>query len=200
MNHLERLIRQYYEWQGYVVATNVNVGRRRNGGYECELDVVAYHAQTDHLLHIEPSLDAHSWAKRELRFTRKFQAGAKYVKTEVFPWLPPKTSINHVAIIVGSAEARAALGGGKVVNLDAFMAEVKAKIRKRGLMATNAIPEQYDLLRTIQLAICGYRRLIPVEGETDETGALQSRRSRARRSHTTAATSQAVRSNTIPPE
>lgn len=162
MNHLESLIRQYYEWQGYIVATNVNVGRRKKGGYECELDVVAYHSQTDHLLHIEPSLDAHTWEKRDRRFRKKFEAGAKYIKTEVFAWLRPETPINHVAIIVGSAEKRAEIGGGKVVNLDAFMAEMKAKILKRGIMSANAISEQYDLLRTMQLALCGYNRLHPV--------------------------------------
>lgn len=160
MNHLERLIRQYYEWQGYVVAANALVGRRKNGGYECELDVVAYHSQTDHLLHIEPSLDAHTWETREQRFRKKFQAGAKYIKSEVFTWLRPETPINHIAIIVASTQKRSEIGGGKLVNLDSFMAEVKARILKRGIMASHAIHEQYDLLRTIQLVLCGYYRIV----------------------------------------
>ncbi len=63
MNHLEKLIRQYYEWQGYIVRGNVLVGRLSHGGWAGELDIVAYHPQTKRLLHIEPSLDAHTWAK-----------------------------------------------------------------------------------------------------------------------------------------
>jgi len=37
---------------------------------------------------------------------------------------------------------------------------VQNEIAKQGRMAKNAIPEEYDLLRTIQMAICGYSRVI----------------------------------------
>lgn len=40
----------------------------------------------------------------------------------------------------------------------------KAKILKCGLMPKNANAEQYDLLRTMQLDLCGYHRLHPVDG------------------------------------
>ncbi|MCP3926752.1 MAG: hypothetical protein GY714_29685 [Desulfobacterales bacterium] len=87
MNHLEKLIRQFYEWQGYIVKGNIRVGKLDHGGWEGELDVVAYHPLDDILIHLEPSIDAHSWAKREERFTKKFAAGRKYIFTDVFPWL-----------------------------------------------------------------------------------------------------------------
>lgn len=41
-NHLEQLVAEWYEHSGYFVRRNVLVGLRRNGGYECELDVVAF--------------------------------------------------------------------------------------------------------------------------------------------------------------
>jgi len=63
MNHLEKLTRQYYDWKGYLVKGNVKVGRLDHGGWAGELDIVAYHPLTEHLVHIEPSMDTHSWKK-----------------------------------------------------------------------------------------------------------------------------------------
>ena len=42
-NFLEELTAEWYEFNGYFVRRNVNVGKRPEGGYECELDVVAFH-------------------------------------------------------------------------------------------------------------------------------------------------------------
>jgi hypothetical protein len=161
MNHLERLIEQYYEWQGYVVRANTHVGKRPQGGYECELDICAYHPETKHLVHVEPSLDADTWEKRERRFTKKFKAGAKYIKSTVFPWLAgSEHPIEHIAVLIASAQNHGTVSGGKVVNLDEFIAQIKAKVQASGIMAKNAIPERYDLLRTIQLSLCGYYRIV----------------------------------------
>jgi hypothetical protein len=156
MNHLEKLIRQYYEWQGYIVRGNVKVGRLSHGGWAGELDIVAYHHKKKRLLHIEPSLDAQSWAKREVRFKKKFAAGKRYIYSSVFPWLDKKTPIERIAIMSTSGTGK--LAGGRVVTVDEFMHKVKNKIAKQGKMAKNAIPEEYDLLRTIQMAICGLSR------------------------------------------
>jgi len=71
MNHLEQLVSEWYEFQGYFVRRNVHVGKRSNGGWECELDVIAFNPQKKHLVHIEPSMDANSWAKREERYILK---------------------------------------------------------------------------------------------------------------------------------
>jgi hypothetical protein len=43
-NYLEQLLAEWYEFQGYFIRQNVYVGIA-NGrrGYECELDIVAFH-------------------------------------------------------------------------------------------------------------------------------------------------------------
>src|SRR3546814_1397354 len=79
MNHLEQLTAEWYEVRGYFVRRNVQVGKRVKGGYECELDVVAFCPQRRHLVHVEPSMDANTWATREARYTKKFEAGRKYI-------------------------------------------------------------------------------------------------------------------------
>ena len=155
MNHLEKLTRQYYDWNGYVVKGNVKVGRLSHGGWGGELDIVAYHPQTNHLIHIEPSIDAHSWATREQRFDKKFRFGRDYIYDDVFPWLSPEeTPLEQVAMLITSS--RRELSGGKVISIDEFVKIVTGEIAARGIMSKNAIPEEYDLLRTIQLAVSGY--------------------------------------------
>ena len=59
-NFLEQLVAEWYEYKGYFVRRNVLVGRRSRGGYECELDVVAFNPEEKHLVHIEPSVDQRS--------------------------------------------------------------------------------------------------------------------------------------------
>jgi len=40
VSHLEDLLCEYYEWQGYIVRRNIKVGRLGHGGWEGELDIV----------------------------------------------------------------------------------------------------------------------------------------------------------------
>ena len=158
MNHLEGLLRQYYEWNGYIVRSNVKVGRLPHGGWTGELDIVAYHPQTKKLIHLEPSMDAHSWHKREERFAKKFAAGIKYIGSEVFPWVDESIPIDQVAVLASSS--RRELAGGKVVSIDEMMKAIKTDIIDCGIMVNNAIPEEFDLLRTIQMTVCGYRNVV----------------------------------------
>ena len=67
-NFLESLIAEWLEYKGMFVRTNVLVGPREKGGYECELDVVAIDVQERRILHYEPTMDADSWEDREVRF------------------------------------------------------------------------------------------------------------------------------------
>ena len=160
MNHLERLIAQDYEWRGYIVRTNALVGRRPQGGYECELDICAYHPETHHLVHIEPSLDADPWEKRERRFAKKFNAGSKHIKSTVFPWLNNSDHpIEQIAVLIASPRNHPQLAGGRVINLDDMVSRIRRRIIATGVMSKNAIPERFDLLRTMQLVFCGYYRI-----------------------------------------
>jgi hypothetical protein len=159
MNHLEELLFQYYDWQGYVVKRNILVGPRKKGGYECELDIVAFCHQGTHLIHVEPSLDTDSWEEREKRFKKKFDAGKKYIFKEVFPWLHPSTEIEQIAILPSKSKDREQIGGGKIETIDQVVKKIKDEIFNKGKMARNAISEQYGLLRTIQMTICGYHKL-----------------------------------------
>lgn len=156
MSHLENLIAEYYDWKGYLVKRNVKVGRLTHGGWEMELDVVAFHPHTHHLIHLEPSIDAHSWTTREARFTKKFGCGERYIFKEVFTWLPDSTPIERVAVLISHPKDRDTLAGARIESVDEMMATIKRDVYSTGITAKNAIPEQYPLMRTLQLCINGY--------------------------------------------
>ena len=156
MSHLENLISEYYDWSGYLIKRNIKVGRLPHGGWEMELDIVAYNPHSNHLIHLEPSLDSNSWEIREKRFSKKFSLGVKYVFTEVFTWLDPKTPIEKIAVLVSHPKGRDTLASGKIISIDELILEIKQNIKDRSTVAKNAIPEQYPLLRTIQLTESGY--------------------------------------------
>ena len=156
MSHLEDLIAEYYDWKSYLVKRNIKVGRLKHGGWEMELDVIAFNPHTGHLIHLEPSIDAHSWTLREQRFKKKFKAAKKYIFSEVFTWLDRNTKIEQVAILISHPRGRDTLAGGKLISIDELLLEIKQNIRERGITAKNAIPEQYPLLRTMQLTENGY--------------------------------------------
>lgn len=158
MSHLEDLLCEFYDWQGYIVRRNVKVGRLKHGGWEGELDIVAYHPKRGELLHLEPSIDAHSWSRREERFRRKFRAGRKYIFKDVFPWLDQNTPLKQVAVLTSGGAGHARVAGGDVVSIDEAMKTIREKVTAEGRTASSAISEQYGLLRTIQLVECGYHR------------------------------------------
>lgn len=153
VNHLETLVAEWYEFQGFFVRRNVQVGKRANGGYECELDIVAFHPERKELLHLEPSLDTDSWEKRELRYEKKFKAGRRHIPT-LFLGIDVPAHIDQIALFVYGGGGRTSVGGGRVLFIRDFMATVHAGIRSRRVNSA-AIPEGFPHLRTLQFA-CEY--------------------------------------------
>ncbi len=160
MSHLESLIAEYLEWQGYLVKRNLKVGKRDRGGYEMELDIVGLNPKTQTLVHYEPSLDALTWGKREPRYEKKFRLGKKYMFTEVFDWLPKSTHIEQIAVFYNHPKGRDKIAGATIMSIDELMAEIRSRVCEKGPMIKNAISERYPLLRTIQMSHVGYYKRI----------------------------------------
>ena len=149
-NHLESLVAEWYEFNGYFVRRNVQVGKRPEGGYEAELDVVAFDPGQRLLVQVEPSLDTKRWDIREARYTKKFDAGRKYIP-RLFPNLVLPNKIDQIALFVHVGRARETIAGGRVVPIAAFMEQIRAGIGDRKV-GSAAIPEGFPLLRTLQFA------------------------------------------------
>lgn len=168
MNHLEALTAEWLNYQHYFVRSGIKVGKRERGGWDGELDVVAFHPSRQHFLHVECSIDAHKWEKRELRFRKKFEAGLKHAR-DLFSGMTLPTKLDQV-IIHGYASApdkHRTLGGGRLVTSGELTAEIMDGLPRN--LWKNAVPEQFSLLRTLQVAKMGgaqlptpTTRLIPI--------------------------------------
>jgi hypothetical protein len=154
-NFLEQLVAEWYEFRGYFIRRNIKVGRLPKGGFESELDVVAFNPTKQHLVHIEPSMDAHSWAKREKRFTAKFAAGKRFIPS-LFPGFAKLPEIEQVALLVfAGGLGHPKIGGGTVLLIQDLMKEIRFDpewgLSKR-LVSNKAVPEQFTILRSLQFA------------------------------------------------
>lgn len=149
-NYLEQLAAEWYEFKGYFVRRNIWVGRLPRGGYECELDIVAFNPEIKHLIHVEPSMDANSWAEREKRFKKKFNAGKKYIPN-LFGGLKLPSHIEQIALLgfVGKKHP-SCVGGGKVLVISELLCAILKDIQDKN-SRYSAISEQYPILRTLQL-------------------------------------------------
>lgn len=152
-NHLEQLVAEWLEFTGYFVRRNVKVGRLKHGGWKCELDIVAYRYKDNRLLHIEPSMDANTWAKREYRYRKKFDAGQQYIQKEIFPWLKPRVTVEQWVILWAYTTNHPKLAGGRVVPIWDFYEMVAQTVMSCGHPGGNAISEQFPLLRTIHYSL-----------------------------------------------
>jgi hypothetical protein len=151
VNFLEQLVAEWYEFNGYFVRRNVKVGPLARGGYECELDVVAFHPEKKHLVHVEPSTAAESWKQREVKFAKKFKAGSKYIPT-LFSGLDVPPKIEQIALLVfGSNRDRATVGGGRLLMISELMAQIRDVVISRPVESA-AVPEQYVILRSLHFA------------------------------------------------
>lgn len=148
-NYLEQLVAEWYEYRGYFVRRNVWVGLRAKGGYECEIDVVAFHPEKKHLVQIEPSMDTNSWEKREKRYRAKFDAGKRHIPTIFSGFtLPPK--LDQIALLnYASTANHTKLGGGRVQLVPELLTEILSELRQRSVKS-QAVPEQFIILRTLQ--------------------------------------------------
>lgn len=176
MSHLESLIVEYLDWQGYLVRRNTKVGRLKHGGWEMELDVIGFNPHTGDLVHYEPSVDAHNWETREARYAKKFQAARRLIFAEVFSWLPTDTPMRQIAVFPSHPKDRHVIAGGSILSIDELVAEIRANVMGCGPACRNAIAENYPLLRVLQLSHCGYSRVVQAKGADFDDGEQTVRR------------------------
>lgn len=147
MEYLEQLVTEWYEYKGYFVRRDLWVGLAPDGSYECELDVVAYHAEDNHLVQVEILRDALSWESREDHFRTKFDAGRKYLHRVVAASPPP--TLEQIALIALEERARRrAIAGARIIWIPDLLAEILGQLRGIA-MASNVAPDRWPLLHTL---------------------------------------------------
>lgn len=153
MNFLESLVSEWYEYNGYFVRTNPRARKRKRGGWDIELDVLAYLPSEQKLLHIETSSDANSWSERKERFTKK-----KFILSigEYGKLIGHKIKkIDKIAIVGWTRSTNVYLNWGndiQVLLIPIFLAQITKKLKSIDPMH-EAVPESYPLLRAMQMAL-----------------------------------------------
>ncbi len=146
-NVLEELVREYYEYKGYFIKSNVRFNKLQTGGYKGEIDILAYNPEVEEMLHIECSMDAKSKEDESKMAEKKFPVDLDYKK--LFPF---KFKEVRKIYILGQSKEQSEikmLEGIEVKNLGPFIREVYEEIEKD--IFKKIVPEAYPLLRTMQL-------------------------------------------------
>jgi hypothetical protein len=158
VNLLEEILSEWFEFKGYFVKRNVRVGLLEKGGYQTELDIVAFHPETKHLVHIEPSGGATSWVKREEQYQKKFDAGRKYIP-DLFRGLDIPSEIDQIAVMAYATKSnRETVGGGRILLFSELLVDIFREVCHWDIYK-RVIPEKYGLLRLCQY-IAAYKKEI----------------------------------------
>ena len=152
MNFLEQLVGEWYSYRGYYVRTNVRVGPRERGGFEGELDVVAFHPETKEIVHVETSMDAVSWDKRRERYDKKFSRGRKYIP-QLFPFAHGRPHQMAVFGFPRSMSVDDPLGPRVEVVLMPDLIHRIGSTLSEVRVESGAVPENYPLLRAMQFSL-----------------------------------------------
>jgi len=157
-NYLEQLVAEWYEYKGYFVRRNILVGKRSKGGYEGELDIIAFNPLKNHLVHIEPSMDASSWEKREQRYRKKFALGKKYIPT-LFKGFRIPDSIEQMALLgFASKVTHTKLAGGTILLVSELFEQIISELKEKDI-ASRAVSENMPILRTLQFVSTNWKTI-----------------------------------------
>lgn len=158
-NYLEQLAAEWYEYRGFFVRRHVLVGAKAEGGFEGELTILAVNLDRGEVVQVEPSMDAHSWEKREKRYRNRFELGRRFIPALVGE--DRAQGLRQVALIgLGSSTNHPTLGGGELLSLGDFLARILTEFRG-GDLANQPVPQQYPILRTLQFVADNHRAVIP---------------------------------------
>lgn len=152
MNFLESLVAEWYEYSGYFVRSNPRARKRPKGGWDVELDVLAFLPSDRRLLHIETSSDANSWRERKDRFLKK-----KFIlsQKEYESLIGSKIDTIEKIAIVGWSTTKSDLNWAddiKVMVIPQLLEEITTKLKENSPMK-QAVPESFPLLRAMQMAL-----------------------------------------------
>ena len=153
MTFLGQLVAEWYEYEGHFVRSNVKARKRAKGGFDVELDVLAYDLSDNTLLHVETSGDADSWTERKRRFlTKKFILTRKEYESIIGCKV---NKIRKIAIVGYARSTKANLNWGQdieVVLIPGFMKQIAERLCSQH-PTHEAVPEGFPLLRAMQTVL-----------------------------------------------
>ena len=154
MNFLEQVAAEWFTYTGHFVRTNIKLNPRPNGGYDNEIDILAYQPETRELIHAEPSSDANSWEERKTKYlTKKF-----VFSDDQYSILIGKAKVNKLrklAITGFGKSSKSSLDWGngiEVVLIPSFIMKITEVLSEKSPLK-EAVPEGFPILRGMQFAL-----------------------------------------------
>ncbi len=158
-NFLEQLISEYFEYNGYFTKSNIKIRKRNRGGYDREIDILAYCPKNDYVYHIETSFALVGWEREIEIFKKKFDIKIveyadilglnperiKIFKRAIILEVPKKDRKNKKIEFQSKTDA-------KLLSIGEFMDIVKYKLQKFKPI-NKAVPQNLPLLRAIQFVL-----------------------------------------------
>lgn len=151
MNYLEALAAEYYAYTGYFVRSNVRTRKRPRGGYDIEMDVLAFMPNTQKLVHVETSGMADTWKRQREKFIEK-----KFCVTreEYEEQLGCAVYTIQKVVILGWAKTEEPYFDGdiEILSIPAFVRRIKEALKDKHPLK-EIVPEHYPLLRSMQMVL-----------------------------------------------
>ncbi|MFW9996052.1 MAG: hypothetical protein ACFFD4_28685 [Candidatus Odinarchaeota archaeon] len=151
--YLEELVAEWYDFKGYFVKTNIPFGKGEQGGIKGEIDVLVYDPATQVLKHVEVETGATSYSEIAEKTSKKFERASDYY-SKLFP-----SGVRSIEkqIITGWGDMKQEnreliknTTGADLITIKEFFNEIKTGVQAID-PTSNAIPECYRLLRTVQM-------------------------------------------------
>ena len=148
MNFVEELVAEWLQKNGWLVSKNVRYGPRREGGFEGECDLLAFHPKRGEYLHVECSQAGGARALAE-RFLEQFKKAKKW-----YPELMPGSNgkVDRLAVGGWGLEPAAIGESIQIKTIRQFVADLCRELEPP-VPFGKIVPEKFPLLRAIQLAV-----------------------------------------------
>ena len=156
MNFLEELVAEWYEYKGYFIIRNRTLNKLPGGGYEGEVDILAYNPRKNEVIHVETSSDSYKWEDRLDKFREKFRWTIEEYRN-VFGIPSSVKQIKKIVVVSFSMNPKGDMRkifesktGAELITVPQFLTMIVDELRTT-LKSSETIPENLSMLRAIQL-------------------------------------------------
>jgi hypothetical protein len=94
-------------------------------------------------------MDATSWSVREARFTKKFDAGRRYIHALFGGFELPEQIDQRAVLVFASSSNHRTVGGGRLIHIREVLEEIFTALKTKSLFSST-IPEHLSILRSFQ--------------------------------------------------
>ena len=144
INTIEQVVAEWYDLRGYFIRRNIMRPNPPRG--QTDLDVVAFHPNTRHMIHIEGSTASERWSAVKLKMEAKFPLDRAYL-ARLYPDLP----LEQLLVYYRRVPDEHLDSGIRILAFPDLLSEIRAYLKTHRL-DERKVPEAFPLLRVLHHA------------------------------------------------